>query len=142
MSAQALAAFGSAPTRAQLVELEHAIRERLQPVPYETIHTYAPGLYVRSMRMPAGAVATGRVHTTEHIFILTRGEMTIATEEGVRRIGAGYQCISKPGTKRAVFCHTEVECSNVHITTETDLAKLESALVEPLDLIEHTKDTA
>lgn len=131
-----------APTRAQLVELEHAIRDNLPAVPYETLHTHAPGLYIRSMRMPAGSVATGRVHTTEHIFILTRGEMTIATEEGVRRIGAGYQCISKPGTKRAVFCHTDVECSNVHITTETDLVKLEAALVEPAELLEHTKENA
>lgn len=126
-----------APTRAQIVELEHAIRDQLEPVPYETIHTFAPGLYVRTVRMPAGAVATGRVHTTEHVFIVTKGEMTVASENGVQRVGAGFQCVSQPGTKRAVFCHTDVECSNVHITTETDLVKLEAALVEPAELLEH-----
>ena len=100
-------ALAQLPTRAQIVEFEHAIREHLRPVPYETIHTHAPGLYIRSVRMPAGAYATGRVHTTEHIFILTKGEMTIASEFGVERVAAGFQCVSKPGTKRAVFCHTE-----------------------------------
>lgn len=126
-----------APTRAQIVELEHAIRDQLAPVPYDTIHTHAPGLYIRTVRMPAGAVATGRVHTTEHIFIVTKGEMTVASENDVQRVAAGFQCVSKPGTKRAVFCHTDVECSNVHITTETDLAKLEASLVEPAELLEH-----
>ena len=114
-----------APTRAQIFELEQAIRRQLAPVPYQTIHTHAPGLYIRTVRMPAGAVATGRVHTTEHVFIVTKGDMTVASETGVQRVGAGFQCVSKPGTKRAVFCHSDVECSNVHITTETDVAKLE-----------------
>ena len=132
----ALAAV-SAPTRAQLGELEQAIRERLQPVPFETIHTFAPGLYIRTVRLPAGAVATGRVHKTEHAFFLTKGEATVAGELGVRRVGPGFQCISAPGTKRAIFCHTDVECSNVHVTTETDLARLEGDLVEPLQAIEH-----
>lgn len=129
-------ALAQLPTRAQIVDLEHAIREQLRPVPYDTIHSHAPGLYIRTVRMPAGAVATGRVHTTEHVFIVTKGEMTVASEEGVRRVSAGFQCVSKPGTKRAVFCHTAVECSNVHITTETDLAKLEAALVEPAELLD------
>ena len=126
-----------APTRAQIVDLERAIRDKLEPVPYETIHTYAPGLYIRTVRMPAGAVATGRVHTTEHAFFVTKGEMTVASETGVQLVGPGFQCISKPGTKRAVYCHTDVECSNVHVTTETDIAKLEAALVEPAELLQH-----
>ena len=125
----------AAPTRAEIDTLERAIRDHLSPVQYETIHTYAPGLYIRTVRMPAGAIATGRVHTTEHGFLVTKGEMTVAssTSEGVQRVGPGYQCISQPGTKRAVFCHSDVECSNVHITTETDPLRLESMLVEPVD---------
>ena len=130
-----------APTRAQLVELERAIREQLAPVPHETVHTFAPGLYIRTVRLPAGSVLTGRVHRTTHGFIVTKGEMTIASEAGVQRVSAGFQCVSGPGAKRAGFCHTDVECSNVHITSETDLAKLEAALVEPAELIEH-KGTA
>ncbi len=132
----AVAQLAPTPTRAQLVELEHAISRQLAPVEYETIHTHAPGLYVRTVRMPAGAVATGRVHSTEHVFVVTRGELTIAAGDGspVQRVAAGVQCISKPGVKRAVFCHTDVECSNVHITSETDLARLEAELVEPIDV--------
>ena len=123
----------AAPSRSQIDAIERGIRDHLAPVDYETIHTYAPGLYIRTVRMPAGAMATGRVHTTEHAFFVSRGEMTVATESGVFRVGPGYQCISQPGTKRAVFCHSDVECSNVHITTETDPVRLESMLVEPVD---------
>jgi len=128
---QAVAQLAPTPTRAQIVELEQVIARQLAPVPFETIHTHAPGLYIRTVRMPAGAVATGRVHRTEHVFLVTRGELTVAGDGEVRRVSAGFQCVSKPGAKRAVFCHTDVEVSNVHITTQTDPARLELELVEP-----------
>lgn len=129
MSLHALAA-GGAPTRAQLVRFEEAIAE-LPPVDYETLHTFGPGFYARTIRMQAGSVLTGKVHATEHIFMVSEGDMTIATEAGVQRVGAGFQAVCKAGLKRAGYCHADTVCTNVHITTETDLAKLEAALIEP-----------
>lgn len=123
-----------APKLARLAALEEAIRSMPQ-ASVRTHHDFAPGIYTRTIELEAGSVLTGRVHKTEHIFILSAGKMTIVTEDksGQKRatIEAPYQCVSKPGVKRAGYAHTPCVCSNVHITTETDLLKLEASLVEP-----------
>lgn len=124
-----------APTREDIERLEEVIATQLEPVEFETIHTFAPGLYIRTVKLPAGSVLTGRVHKTEHAFFLSEGELVIATEQGVIHASPGFQCISPPGVKRAGFCLTPVICSNVHVTCETDLAKLEAMHVEPLQRI-------
>ena len=128
MSGDAPAA-APAPTRAQLEQLEQALRAGPQ-LDFETTHTFGPGFYVRTVRLPAGAVLTGKVHATEHVFFVSEGDISIATEEGVRRVGAGFQCIARAGLKRAGYCHAETVCGNVHLTHETDLVKLEAALIE------------
>lgn len=120
-----------AEARAQIVRLEQEIREHLQPVEFETTHTYGPGFYGRSIKIPAGTVLTGKVHATEHIFMVTKGDITVVTEEGSKRVQAGYQAVCKAGLKRAGFAHEETVCTNIHITAETDLVKLEAALIEP-----------
>ena len=63
--------------------------------------------------------------------MLTKGEMTVVTEEGRQRIKAPFQAVCKPGLKRAGYAHTDCVCSNMHITDETDLERLESELIVP-----------
>lgn len=117
-------------------DLERAIKENLPTFELETDHTYGPGFYCRTIFIPAGTVLTGKVHATEHIFFVSKGDMTVVTEEGSKRVSAGYQAVCKPGLKRAGFAHTDTVCTNLHITPETDLAKLEAALIIPEQAIE------
>lgn len=114
---------------ARIVDLERAMLDMPQ-VEIPTMHDFAPGLYIRTIEIPAGTVLTGQVHTTEHIFIVSKGDLTIATEDGLRRVQAPFQMVCRPGLKRAGYAHTDVVCTNVHITPETDLSKLEALLVE------------
>jgi quercetin dioxygenase-like cupin family protein len=118
-----------APKAARIVDLERAMLEMPQ-VEVPTAHDFAPGLYIRTIEIPAGTVLTGHIHTTEHIFIVSKGDITIATEDGMRRVQAPFQMVCRPGLKRAGYAHTDVVCTNVHITPETDLAKLEALLIE------------
>lgn len=119
-------------SREQIARLESELRE-LPPAEIPTVHTFPPHLYVRTVHIPAGTICTGKVHATEHIFILSRGDITIATEDGRKRVQAPFQAISRPGIKRAVYAHADSICSNVHLnpTNETDLAKLEAIFIEP-----------
>lgn len=125
---QDLSPQANAPTREDIERLEDAIRD-LPPVDMPLRHVFGPGFYTRSLGIPAGTVVTGKVHATEHIFMVTLGDISITTDEGVIRVKAPYQSIGKPGTKRAVYAHADSICVNVHITTETDLDKLEAALI-------------
>jgi hypothetical protein len=73
----------------------------------------------------------GKVHATEHIFMVIKGDITLVTEDGRKRVQAPYQAVCRPGIKRAGYAHTEVICANIHITDETDLDKLEADLIIP-----------
>ncbi len=90
--------------------------------------------YARTITLKPDTWLTGRVHTTEHIFVLSKGDMTVVTEDGRKRVQAPYQVVCRAGLKRVGYAHSECVCSNIHLTTETDLAKLEAALVEPENL--------
>jgi hypothetical protein len=103
--------------------------EKLPQAHIPTEHTFAPGMYIRTIAIPAGVILVGKIHKTEHIFMLTKGELTVVTEDGEERLKAPCQVICRPGLKRAGYAHTDCVCSNVHITEETDLEKLESMLI-------------
>lgn len=126
------------PTLAGIVRLEAEMRE-LPQVEIPTTHDFAPGLYVRTITIPAGATLTGKVHATDHVFIISRGDMTLVTEHGRQRVQAPFQVIGKAGVKRAGYAHTETVCTNIHITDETDMARLEAALIVPDALPAHVR---
>lgn len=124
-----VAKLSDVPMRANVEALEtHLLSLPQTPIPL--IHGFGPGFYARSIAIPAGTVLTGMVHKTDHIFMVTHGEISLTTDEGVVRVCAPYQAICKAGAKRAGFAHTDVVCVNIHITDETDVPTLEAMLVE------------
>ena len=114
--------------RSKVDRLEHEMLN-LPQIEIPVQHGFGPGFYARTITIPAGATITGKVHATEHIFMVTKGDITLITDDGVLRVQAGYQAVCKPGMKRAGHAHAETVCVNIHITDETDLAKLESDLI-------------
>lgn len=121
-----------APTREQIYRFEDAIAAGLTvDIASRTSHTYGPGFYARTLRLNAGEPLTGKIHATEHIFILSKGELLVATEAGRQHLVAPYQMVCRAGLKRAGYAMTDVVVTNIHITEETDLLKLEAALIEP-----------
>lgn len=106
---------------------------RLPKAAIEIRHHFAPGVYMREMRAPAGSVITGCRHRTTHLNIVAAGRLTVINEQdGSRRtVSAPYVYSSEPGTRRAAIVHEDLVWITVHPTTETDLAKLEAMLVEP-----------
>lgn len=123
-------------SREQIARLESELRE-LPPAEIPTVHTFGPGFYARTITIPAGCTLTGKVHATEHVFIVSRGDITLVTEEGRKRVQAPFQAVCRPGMKRAGYAHTETVCTNVHINPadETDLGQLEAMLIEPEALL-------
>ena len=117
-------------TRNKIFELEAAIHRDLPAVDCPVTHHFSDGVYAREMRIPAGTVATGKVHKTLHLNILSQGDVSVLTEDGMKRIQAPCTIVSPPGTKRAVYAHTDVVWTTIHGTHETDLEKLEADLIE------------
>lgn len=123
------------PTRAQIEALEDAIARLDVPAMGEqTRHYFADGLYARELTMPAGSLLTGKVHRAEHINVLSKGCITVWTEDGMKTVSAPFTLVSRPGTKRVGLAHTECVWTTFHVnpTGRQDPEELEQLLVEPL----------
>jgi hypothetical protein len=122
------------PTHEQIIRLEREI-DKLPQVELPVRHYFTPGLYAREMTIPAGTVLTGKIHKTTHLNIVSAGDITVWTEDGMKRIQAPFTFISYPGTKRVGMTHSETVWTTLHVTEETDLEVLEDLLTEPSDIL-------
>jgi hypothetical protein len=125
----------SVPMRAKVERLEREL-EKLPQVDCPVRHHFEPGSYSRAMTIPAGVVATGAVHKTEHwTFVL--GHCLLTTDQGVKEFKGAHAFVSKPGAKRAVRAIKETIVMTVHHTEERDLDKLCLLLTEskPAELL-------
>lgn len=95
-----------------------------------TEHFFADGMYARVLKRPAGTLIVGKVHKKEHFYIVTKGKVEVAGEEGTKTYEAGDVIVSKPGTKRAVLALEDSICMTVHRTKKKNLEKIEKELVE------------
>jgi hypothetical protein len=122
------------PTRAQIEEAERALAAhpgRLDDLP--VVHHFAPGMYARELHIPAGVMLTGKIHKTRHMNVLSAGEITVWTEDGMQRLSAPFSFESQPGTKRIGYAHTDCVWTTYHFTFETDLDAIEAEVIEPSD---------
>lgn len=116
-------------TMRQKVERAEKILEQLPQVECAVSHHFAPGVYARELRIPAGTIATGAVHKTEHLSILV-GHCMLTTDEGPREFSGHNTFVSKPGAKRMIVAISDVVMTTIHPTEEKDLDKLCELLTE------------
>lgn len=88
-------------------------------------HYFSKGVYARELFIPADTVLTGKIHKYENLNILSQGEMTVLTEEGMKRVKAPFTIVSPPGTKRIAYAHTDCVWTTIHATDETNVDKIE-----------------
>ena len=100
------------------------------------LHHFAPGVYMRQMDAAAGTLVVSKMHRTEHMNILLKGSLTVATENGIELLKAPCVLKSMPGTKRIGYFHEDSSWITVHPTEETDLEKIEQQMIVPEDEID------
>lgn len=127
----------AAPVKAQGVRqrldyLEQELK-KLPQVPITTRHFFAHGLYAREIAIPKGTLLTGLIHTTEHLNIISKGDISVLTEQGPKRVQAPYTMVSPPGTKRAGYAHEDTVWTTIHANGENlqDIDQLEAVLIAP-----------
>lgn len=109
-------------------ERELLKREQLE-LPVE--HHFAPGIYMRSLFIPAGTCLTGKIHRHAHLNIIAQGDISVLTESGVMRFQAPRVLLSSVGIKRVGYAHTDTTWITCHTnpTDESDIEKLEAMYV-------------
>ena len=115
--------------RGKITRLEQEVAA-LPPADLPVTHYQTDnGLYARALFIPQGCVLTGAIHKHSHISTLIEGELSVLTEEGVKRVSAPFVLVSPPGVKRAAYAHKDSIWLTVHKTDQTEIEKIEEELV-------------
>lgn len=97
-------------------------------------HSFAPGLYIRTMHIPADTVLVGASHLTEHSCHY-EGDITVWSMHGCKRFTGSGDVVSVPGDQRVGYAHADTVWSTVHSNPDDcrNLATIEARLVvEPI----------
>jgi hypothetical protein len=93
-------------------------------------HSFAPGVYVREIFIPAGVLIVGKIHKHAHPNFLMSGKVSVLTESGGAETLTGPRSMISPaGTKRVVYAHEDTVWITVHVTEETNLEKIEKEII-------------
>lgn len=114
--------------REKLARLEAALFAG-QTLDLPVKHHFARGVYARELFVPKGTVIVGKIHKYSQVNIVSRGDMSVLTEDGIKRVKAGEHIVSGPGIKRAGYAHEDTVWTTIHGTQETDLDRLEDELI-------------
>ena len=117
-------------------DVQKQIQDHAELIDVPVEHHFAPGVYMRQMDAAAGTLVVSKMHRTEHMNILLKGSLTVATEDGIQLMTAPCVLKSMPGTKRIGYFHEDSSWITVHPTEETDLEKIEQQVIVPEDEID------
>lgn len=115
--------------REKVFAIEDLIRRELEPIEFQVKNHFSKGLYARELFIPKGTVLTGKIHKHENFNIMSSGELSVLTEDGIKRVKAPFTIVSPPGTKRIAYAHEDTVWTTIHPTDETDLEKIEAHFI-------------
>lgn len=118
----------SPEARAKIENLQAAIMVAPQ-VEIDVEHFHAKGLYARQGVIKKGTVLVGHIKKISHLNIITSGDISIFTEEGIVRITGPATMVAAPGTKRVGYAHEDTVWTTIIATDETDVAKIEEQVL-------------
>jgi quercetin dioxygenase-like cupin family protein len=105
-----------------------AVFKQLPQVELPTRHCFGNNVYVREMTAPKGVIIIGKMHKYKQVNIVVKGDISVLTEDGWKRLKAGDMFESPAGIKRAGFTHEETVWTTICGTEETDINKAEDQL--------------
>lgn len=111
------------------VERLEAAMKQFEQIEIPVVHYFSHKIYAREITIPKDCILTGKIHKYSQLNILSKGEISVLTEDGIKRVKAPFTIVSPPGTKRAAYAHEECVWTTVHGTDETDLEKIETQFI-------------
>jgi hypothetical protein len=93
-------------------------------------HSFSEGVYIREMFMQKGGLVIGKLYKISHTWFLLKGELEVATDEGVNYYIAPCYVHAPEGTKRVLHAIEDVIFVNVYPNPDniTDIEQLEDML--------------
>lgn len=88
-------------------------------------HYFSHNVYAREMKLKAETLLVGRVHLFENLNILSEGEASVFSIDGVKRLKAPATFVGSKGSKRIIFAHTDLTWTTVLGTASRDVDEIE-----------------
>lgn len=92
-------------------------------------HHFSRGVYAREIFIPKGTMIVGKIHKHLNMNILSQGDVSVLSIDGMKRIKASSTFVASPGAKRVIYAHEDSVWTTIHGTDETDLEKLEDEFI-------------
>jgi len=116
------------PIRAKIDRIEAAMKQMEGQLDLPPVHHFSKGLYARELFIPKGTLIVGKIHKYECLNTML-GDISVLTEEGVKRLTGFHTFTSAPGVKRVGYTHKDTIWICYHASEETNLEKLEDELI-------------
>lgn len=100
-----------------------------EPIDIPINHHFSKDVYAREMVMPKGSLVVGKIHRHENLCIISQGEVSVLSIDGVKRLKAPCTFVASRGAKRVIYAHEETVWTVIHGTNERDLEKLEHEFI-------------
>lgn len=105
-------------------------------------HQFVKGMYIREISVPKGQLIVTKIHKEAHPCFILKGDCSVLTESGPKRIKAPHYMITPAGTKRIVYVHEDTVWVTIHATKETNLEKIEDDVIaKNFDELDNTINT-
>lgn len=126
-------------------QLEKVMVDNFDEIDCPLKHIFLDGVYIREIFMAKNSLVTSKIHLTRHPFVVTEGVVSVWINGGKELlIEAPYEGITEPGTRRILYCHTDVRWTTLHLNPDNeDLESIEERIIEKHDnlLINKTEKT-
>jgi hypothetical protein len=110
-----------------LAKLDHIGREmrKMENLEIPVRHYFSEGLYAREIIIPKDSIVLGKIHKYEQLNICSKGDLSVSTEDGVKRVQAPFTTVSMAGTQRIAYAHEETVWTTIHPTSLKDVEEIE-----------------
>lgn len=125
--------------RGKIMALQTAML-KLPQVEMEKQHHFAKGVYARELHIPKGVALVGRIHLQSQINIISKGDISVMTENGLVRVKAPCTIVSPAGVKRAGYAHEDTVWTTILGTDKTDIIDIHDTLT-CIDFEQYEKQT-
>lgn len=122
-----------APSLERIVEFQNLLLSHPEvQVDLPPIHHFAPGMYARELRIPAGITVVGKTHARDHLCLID-GDITVVMDGARERVTGRRLVLTKAGTKRAVYAHADSVFITFHVNPSDtrDLERIEAEHIIP-----------
>ena len=113
-----------AEMRAAILELKDELMAG-EGVEFPVSHQIAHGTYTRTLFIPKGSLLVGKTHLKDCMNVVARGDISLLTEFGAKRVQGGFTGISQAGIMKVGYAHEDTVFMNVFLTDAINLDQIE-----------------